>query len=79
MSIPNHDDPMMGQVQTYREKVTTYEALQKDINTLLSAYGGGTEGMNQEDLARYRILARQRDETLNEMRWLEQQLLDEDA
>ncbi len=77
MNTSNHEDDVMGQVQAYREKVAAYEALQGEINNLLSSYGGGTEGMSQDDLTRYRALARQRDETLNDMRWLEQQLLDD--
>jgi phage-related protein len=73
---PQSDD-MMKQVQTYRSKVTTYEELRQQIDDLLSLHGG-VENMSPDEVAHYRELARQRDVTLSEMRWLEQQLLDED-
>lgn len=79
MTMPDQTDDMMGQVHAYREKVATYEALRQQIHSLLSAYGDDADGMTPDDMARYRALARQRDEALNEMRWLEQKLLDEDT
>jgi hypothetical protein len=77
MDANNQQDDVMGQVKNYREKVAIYESLRVEINTLLKGHNGGTEHMHPDDLARYRELARQRDEALNEMRWFEQQLLDE--
>lgn len=71
-------DDMLDQVQHYRNVVATYENLRREINDLLMKHGGGTENMPPEDLQRYRDLAHQRDEIASEMRWLEQQLLDDD-
>ncbi|GAB4334237.1 MAG: hypothetical protein Kow00117_17830 [Phototrophicales bacterium] len=71
-------DDMLDQVQHYRSIVATYEQLRQEINKLLMKYGGGTENMPAEDLQRYRKLAHERDEIASEMRWLEQQLLDDD-
>jgi hypothetical protein len=73
------DDNMLDQVKNYREIVLTYEKLNAEIDKLLSEHGGGTEKMPEGEIERYRELARKRDETLNEMRVLEQQLLDEDT
>ena len=64
----------LHQVQKYRTIVLVYEAIDEEIDELLTANGGGTENMTEEDRARYRELARKRDEVLNEMRILEQQL-----
>lgn len=77
MDADNHQDDVMGQVKHYREKVALYESLRIEINSLLTDHNGATENMHADDLARYRDLARQRDEALNDMRWFEQQLLDE--
>jgi hypothetical protein len=77
MNIPNQDD-MLGKVQMYQSIVLAYEKLNDDINKLLMESSGGTENMSNDDLAHYRALARQRDEALNEMRFWEQQLLDEE-
>jgi hypothetical protein len=64
----------LHQVQKYRKMVLVYEALDEEIDELLMAHGGGTENMSDIELARYRELARKRDEVLNEMRILEQEL-----
>ena len=64
----------LHQVQRYRKMVLLYEALDEEIDQLIMANGGGTEHMSETDLARYRELARKRDEVLNEMRILEQEL-----
>lgn len=76
--MPGNDD-MMDKVQNYQNVVLVYERLNSEINQLLTANNGATENMTKEDVARYRELARQRDEALNEMRILEKQLLDEDT
>lgn len=76
--MPGNDD-MMDKVQSYQNVVLVYERLNGEINQLLTANNGATENMTKEDVARYRELARQRDEALNEMRILEKQLLDEDT
>ena len=64
----------LHQVQKYRTIVLVYEALDEEIDELLEANAGATENMSQEDLTRYRELARKRDEVLNEMCILELQL-----
>ena len=73
------DAHLRAEVLNYRKVVLIYEGLNQEIDKLIMANGGGTENMSEEDLERYRTLARQRDEVLNEMRWLEQQLLDDDS
>ncbi|MBC7812779.1 MAG: hypothetical protein H7175_16610 [Burkholderiales bacterium] len=65
----------LSRVQEYRKLVLLYEALDEEIDKLIMAHGGTTEKMTDEDLARYRQLARQRDELLNDMRSMEQELL----
>jgi hypothetical protein len=81
--MPNRDDlqdkDLLDKVQTYRDLVLTYERLNAEISQLLTENDGATENMSREDVQRYRVLARQRDEVLNEMRVLERQLLDEDT
>ena len=74
----DNDSDLLQQVQHYRKVVLMYEALDKEIDTLIMAYGGASENMPPEEHERYRDMARQRDELLNEMRTIEQQLLDED-
>jgi hypothetical protein len=74
----DNDSDLLQQVQYYRKVVLMYEALDKEIDTLIMAHGGASENMPPEDHERYRDMARQRDELLNEMRTIEQQLLDED-
>ena len=74
----DNDSDLAQQVQYYRKVVLMYEALDEEIDNLIMAHGGTSEQMPPEDHARYRDLARQRDELLNEMRTLEQQLLDDD-
>lgn len=74
----DNDSDLLQQVQQYRKVVLMYEALDEEIDTLIMAHGGTSDKMPAEDLQRYRSLARQRDELLNEMRTMEQQLLDEE-
>ena len=73
-----NDSEILQQVQYYRKVVLQYEALDKEIDTLIMKHGGTSDQMPPEDLERYRALARQRDELHNEMRAIEQQLLDDD-
>ncbi|NWG17042.1 MAG: hypothetical protein HXY41_10435 [Chloroflexi bacterium] len=65
---------VLHQVQEYRKIVLLYEALDEEIDNLLAAHGGHKDTMSPEELARYRQLARKRDDLLNQMRALEQQL-----
>jgi hypothetical protein len=81
--MPNRDEmqdeDLLVKVQNYRDLVLTYERLNAEISQLLTENDGATENMSREDVQRYRELARQRDEALNEMRVLERLLLDEDT
>lgn len=61
-------------VQKYQELVLLYESLDKEIDGLIMAHGGGSENMPPETLAEYRHLARRRDDVQNEMRELEHEL-----
>jgi hypothetical protein len=65
------------EMRRYQQIVLAYEALDKQIDSLLMAYGGASENMPSAELDRYRALARQRDELQNEMRTLEQILLND--
>jgi hypothetical protein len=77
MSEPENERELLHRVQNYRKMVLLYEALDAEIDALIAAQGGVPE--NEEYLARYRNLARRRDELQNEIRLLEQQLtLDDD-
>lgn len=76
MNMPMDDDAL-GKVGYYRTIVLEYERLNDEIQRLLESHGGSTENLTSEQLQRYRTLARQRDGVMNEMRILEQQLLDE--
>ena len=75
--MPDGNDDL-NLVQRYREVVLRYEELDAEIDRLLEANGGHSENMSAEDLARYRALARQREEAEDEMHILEQQLLMDD-
>ncbi|MEZ4666729.1 MAG: hypothetical protein R3E39_02200 [Anaerolineae bacterium] len=61
-------------VQKYQELVLLYESLDKEIDSLIMAYGGASEKMPPEVLSQYRSLAQKRDDTQNEMRELEHEL-----
>jgi hypothetical protein len=69
---------VLYQVQNYRKIVLLYEALDAEIDRLISQHGGTMDKMSSEDLAYYRKLAAQRDELYNEMRLMEKKLLDDD-
>ncbi|MDE2853263.1 MAG: hypothetical protein OXN88_03740 [Chloroflexota bacterium] len=64
----------LGLVRRYRQLVEAYEALDGEIDELLTAARGKTERMSAADLRQYRGLARKRTELLNDMRQLEQAL-----
>lgn len=69
----------MRMVQEYRRLVIEYETLDKQIDELIMAHGGHSDNMSPDELARYRQLARQRDDIQNEMRALEQELQIDDS
>ena len=77
--MAENDSDLLQQVQYYRKVVLMYEALDKEIDTLIMAHGGTSDKMPPADLDRYRDLARQRDELHNEMAEIEQKLLDNDS
>ena len=71
-------DDSQDKLKRYREIVLQYEQLDEEIDALIMASDGIPDQMSSEDRARYRDLARRRDEIQNEMRWLESQLMDDD-
>lgn len=74
------EDGAMAAIQRYRDLVLAYEQLDEQIDQFLIASGGTTERMSADAVARYRAMARQRDELLNEMRALESELqIDDDS
>lgn len=73
------EDDTRSRITRYRELVLRYESIHHDITQLLHQYQGGTEHMVDADRQRYREMAHQRDELVNEIRMLEQQLMDEDT
>lgn len=62
-------------VQQYRKLVLLYEALDAEIDKLIMAHGGRSEDMPPADHERYRELARKRDDVQNEIRVMEQELM----
>ena len=65
------------QVETYRQTVMAYEALQAQIQTLLKGKHGAEE-LSADEYQQYRALARERDALQSEMRYYEQQLLNDE-
>ena len=72
--MPDETSNPLALVQKYQELVLVYEALDKEIDALIMAHGGSSEKMPPEDLARYRDLARRRDDIQGEMHELEMEL-----
>jgi len=72
--MPDETSNPLALVQKYQELVLVYEALDKEIDALIMAHGGSSEKMPPEDLARYRDLARKRDDIQGEMHELEMEL-----
>lgn len=68
---------MLEMVERYQATVLRYESLHRQINALIQQFDGDSEKMSAEARIQYQDLARQRDEAMNELRWLEQELLDE--
>lgn len=61
----------------YQQLLDRYQALSQMIGALLQKHSGGPELMSMDELAQYRALAQERDEIVNEMRLLEQELFDD--
>lgn len=73
--MTDNQNPLLDDVQRYRQLQTDYWALDEQIDEFIKQRGGsGIDEMSVSALAHYRELSRQRDEMLNEMRILEQQL-----
>ena len=72
------DKPILEQVRNYRKIVLIYEALNQKIQELLEPYGSSADKLPKEELEQYRLYAQQRDELQNEIRWLEEELLNLD-
>jgi hypothetical protein len=72
--MASDEQDALSRVQTYRKLVLLYEALDSEIDALIMAHGGSSEQMTDADRARYRDLAKKRDEVQNEMRLLEHEL-----
>lgn len=76
--MTEHDN-LLEQVKRYQGLVQQYEDLDREIDTLITEHDGSTEKMSAEAMQRYRAMARERAEVLNEMMVLERDLLsDED-
>ncbi|MDE2635498.1 MAG: hypothetical protein OXI30_03960 [Chloroflexota bacterium] len=72
--MPEPESGQLALVQRYQELVEAYEALDSQIDELVSDCRDRAEQMSDADLKSYRKLARKRSELLNDMRLLEQQL-----
>jgi hypothetical protein len=72
------DRDELALVTAYRKVVLAYEETNAEIDALIMAAAGGWDNMSEADRVLYRQLARQRDDLHNEMRVMEQQLLEGD-
>ncbi len=72
--MPEPESSQLALVQRYQKLVEAYEALDSQIDELVSESRGRAAQMSDADLNHYRELARKRSELLNDMRLLEQQL-----
>lgn len=72
------DNNDLNSLHLYRNLVLDYEAVNREINALFHVHQGGTETMTEQEFAHYRELAKRRDELFNEIKVMEQQLLDEE-
>lgn len=70
---------LQQQVEEYRRVVLQYEALDEQIDNMLAKHGGDAQAMSMAELARYRELARERDDLFSEIRTLEQTLLHDES
>jgi hypothetical protein len=73
----NAQNPAAKAAQDYQKSVLEYEALDRQIDELLSSRGGLSENLSDEDYAHYRELADLRDLAYNRMKTLERALLDD--
>ncbi len=73
------DGDLSNEVLRYQALVAAYEALDEEIDAFLASYKGNLDKLEGDDKQHYREMSRQRDELLNEMRMLEQELFDGDG
>ncbi len=78
MSRSQQDPGDLERIQAYQQLVLKYEALDEAIDALLMRFNGGTENMPDQEYEHYRRLASERDETYNQMKELERQILLDD-
>lgn len=64
-------------VSRYQQLLDRHQILSQMIEGLLQKHSGGPELMSMDELAQYRTIAQERDEIVNEMRLLEQELFDD--
>ena len=76
--MADNPNDTFDKVRLYREVVLQYEKVDEEIDALIMAANGVPDKLSPAERDRYRELARRRDELQNEMRWLEQQLMEED-
>jgi hypothetical protein len=75
--MPEQDDALK-RVQEYEKLVLAYEALDEVIDAMLTQDRGQTEEMSVEELNRSREMFRERNEMLNQLRFMEHELMIED-
>lgn len=79
MTARSQQDPGdLDRIQAYQRLVLKYEALDEVIDALLMRFSGATENMPDQEFEHYRRLAYERDETYNQMKELERQILLDD-
>lgn len=64
-------------ISRYQQLLDRYQVLSHIIEGLLQKHSGGPELMSMDELTQYRTVAQERDEIVNEMRLLEQELFDD--
>ena len=69
----------VAKVHEYEQSVIAYEKLNNEIDQFLSARGGHSEDLSDEEFAHYRELADLRDLAYNRMKRLERGLLDDSS
>lgn len=74
--VNNTQDPA-AKAHEYEQSVITYEKIDRQIDELLSARGGASQNLTDEDYVHYRELVDLRDLAYNRMKTLERALLDE--
>jgi hypothetical protein len=75
---PHHVSPeTLARIREYQQAVLEYERFDEEVDALLSASGGRSEDLSDEDFVRYRELQDLRDLAYNQMKALERSLLDE--